>query len=225
LQTSPDTWPPAVRLWWKLIRFGFRLLYNEMAWTYDLVSWTVSLGQWRTWQRAALRYLTEPGSGIILELAHGTGDLQIDLAGAGHTAIGIDLSRTMGRIASRKLRRRGTRPALARARAMQLPFAAGQFPAVVATFPTEFIIRRETLAEVARVLRPGGRLIVVVNGSLVSRSVVARFIEWLYTITGQRGPWPGDPLTTARECGFSARMVVDELPTGSVTLAILDRLA
>ncbi|MCZ7544410.1 MAG: hypothetical protein M5R40_13175 [Anaerolineae bacterium] len=41
------------RLWWALVRFGFRLLYNELAFTYDLVSRVVSLGQWRAWQRAA----------------------------------------------------------------------------------------------------------------------------------------------------------------------------
>ena len=32
------------KTWWSLIRFGFRLLYNEMAFTYDTVSWVVSLG-------------------------------------------------------------------------------------------------------------------------------------------------------------------------------------
>jgi hypothetical protein len=44
-------------LWWRLVRFGFRLLYNEMAFTYDAVSAVVSLGEWRSWQRAALNFL------------------------------------------------------------------------------------------------------------------------------------------------------------------------
>ncbi len=37
------------KLWVGLIKFGFRLLYQEMAWTYDWVSWLVSLGEWRRW--------------------------------------------------------------------------------------------------------------------------------------------------------------------------------
>ncbi|MCB9446672.1 MAG: class I SAM-dependent methyltransferase, partial [Ardenticatenaceae bacterium] len=47
-------------LWKKLIRFGFRLLYNELAWTYDAVSWLVSLGDWRSWQQAALPFVLGP---------------------------------------------------------------------------------------------------------------------------------------------------------------------
>ena len=37
------------RLWWRFVRFGFRLLYNEFAWTYDFVAWVVSFGQWKAW--------------------------------------------------------------------------------------------------------------------------------------------------------------------------------
>jgi len=156
--------------WWTLSRFGFRLLYNEMAFTYDVVSWTVSLGQWRDWQRTALPHLDAPSAGPVLELAHGTGNLQIDLRRAGFQAVALDLSRTMGRIADRKLRGWGWRPRLVRARAQALPFAAGHFAGVVSTFPTEFIIAPATLAEIFRVLRPGGRLVVVFNGILTGKT-------------------------------------------------------
>ena len=73
------SWPR--RAWRSLLRFGFRLLYHELAWTYDLVSRVVSLGQWRTWQRTALEHLAARRGDPILELAHGTGDLQIDRPG------------------------------------------------------------------------------------------------------------------------------------------------
>ncbi|MER3543218.1 MAG: hypothetical protein C4311_01115 [Chloroflexota bacterium] len=63
-----------------LLRSAFRLLYNELAWTYDWVSQAVSLGQWRSWQRASLARLRGPR---VLEVAHGTGDLLLDLAEAG----------------------------------------------------------------------------------------------------------------------------------------------
>ena len=67
--------------WWALVRFGFRLLYNELAFTYDTVSWVVSLGAWRCWVDAALAHLD--GQSPVLELAHGPGNLHIDLALAG----------------------------------------------------------------------------------------------------------------------------------------------
>src|SRR5512144_2064080 len=90
-----------------LLRFGFRLLYNELAWTYDFVSWSVSMGQWRAWQRTALPYLY---GGRVLEVGHGTGNMLLDLLSLGFTPVGLDLSRGMGRIARRKLRRvSGTR--------------------------------------------------------------------------------------------------------------------
>lgn len=94
------------KFWWRFVRFGFRLLYNELAFTYDIVSWFVSLGEWRAWQRSALRHL--PPTGRILELAHGTGNLQLDLHAAGYyQTIGYDLSPYMGQITRYKLERRG----------------------------------------------------------------------------------------------------------------------
>src|SRR5258708_31450629 len=91
--------------WWSLVHFGFRLLYNEMAFTYDSVSWIVSMGEWRSWQRAALKHLNVGPGTRVLELAHGTGNLQIDLHAAGLNPIGLDFSPYMGRIARDKLTR------------------------------------------------------------------------------------------------------------------------
>jgi len=112
------------RLWVGLIRFGFRLLYNELAWTYDWVSVAVSWGQWRRWQRAAIPRLTGPR---VLEVAFGTGDLLADMATAGLAPFGLDLSPQMTRIAAGKLQRKGLRVPLCRGRAEQLPFRSAAF--------------------------------------------------------------------------------------------------
>lgn len=167
--------------WWRLVRFGFRLLYYEMAFTYDLVSWFVSLGEWRCWQRTALAELPGAEAGTVLELAHGTGNLQLDLQAQGYRSIGYDLSPQMGRIARRKGVQR-----LARGRAQQLPFGSEAFAATVCTFPTPFIIEDDTLAEAYRVLVPGGRLVVVPSGVLTGQGVLRAGLERLYEITGQR---------------------------------------
>src|SRR6185295_2766775 len=106
----------------------------------------------------------------ILELAHGTGELEIDLYNAGFRVIGYDLSPYMGRIAQRKLKAQGIKANLVRGMAQKLPFQDGAFSAIVSTFPTNFIFAPETLNEVHRVLQPQGRLVIVPGGSLIGGS-------------------------------------------------------
>jgi ubiquinone/menaquinone biosynthesis C-methylase UbiE len=175
-----------IKLWWRLVRFGFRLLYNEMAFTYDLVSKVVSLGEWRCWQRGGLKHINVQRGSLVLELAHGTGDLQLDLSSTGYRTIGYDLSPYMGRITQRKLTKHNIKAKLSRGKAQTLPFKDNLFDAVICTFPTPFVFEQETLREVHRVLKPNGRFVIVINGVLTGGGAVKQFLEWLYRITGQR---------------------------------------
>ena len=198
--------------WWRLVRFGFRLLYNEMAFTYDLVSNVVSLGAWRCWQRAALKHLTAQTGTLVLEIAHGTGNLQLDLLGAGYRTIGYDLSPYMGRIAKAKLTQHGYLAKLARGKAQQLPFQDGAFAAVVSTFPTDFIVQTETLREVYRILQPHGQFIIVPNGVLTGGGVSGAGIEWLYRVTGQRDESTSSFKDFFTPYGFEAEMFAEPCP-------------
>jgi ubiquinone/menaquinone biosynthesis C-methylase UbiE len=212
-----------ISLWWRLVRFGFRLLYNELALTYDLVSSVVSLDQWRDWQQAGIPQLGLERGQSVLELAHGTGNMQIDLLAAGYHPVGLDLSRTMGRLAQRKLYRRGLPARLVRATAFRLPFGSRSFAAVFSTFPTDFFIQPQTLAEVWRVLKPGGRFVVVINGLLTGRQIHARILEWLYRVTGQRGPWPGEPQKRFEAAGFTYEYRIEERAHSQVIMIIASR--
>jgi ubiquinone/menaquinone biosynthesis C-methylase UbiE len=194
------------RLWRDFLRLFFRLLYNELAWTYDLVAWMVSLGQWNAWGRVAIPYLVphqRPRDGQVLELAHGPGHLLMAMARHGLNPVGLDLSSHMGRLARRRLKKAG-RPSipLVRGRAQALPFPDSYFERVVAAFPTDFILDPFTLREVARVLRPRGRLVVVAWVWVGGRDLFSRFLRWLYRVTGQGEPLPSGSEAIVTQVGF-----------------------
>jgi ubiquinone/menaquinone biosynthesis C-methylase UbiE len=121
----------------------------------------------------------------VLEVGFGTGDLLIDLAESGYSPYGLDSSIRMVRIAMRKLRRKGLSVPLCRGYAQALPFADESFDSIASTFPSSFIFDPASLAEMKRVLRQGGRLVVVREARLMGQSLLSRFVRWLYLITGQ----------------------------------------
>lgn len=170
-------------IWIRLITFGFRLLYNELAWTYDIVSWLVSLGQWRQWQASAIPFLSGEA---VLEIAHGPGHMLLELDRIGYDVVGFDLSPYMSRIAFRRLRRNDSAATILRAQVQQMPFMGSSFDSVLATFPTTFILDPATLEQLHRVTKPDGRVVIVPQARLSGSGLIIRFLEWLYTITGQK---------------------------------------
>lgn len=214
MTAKPET--KRTNLWWRLVHFGFGLLYHQLAWTYDAVAWLVSFGKWRAWGQTALLHLTGEK---VLELGHGPGHLLATLVSQGFKPVGLDLSPHMSRLARKRLRRLSlANLPLVRAPAQELPFAANTFDSVVATFPTSFIIQLDTLAEIARVLRPAGRLVIVAGARLTGRDPLSRFVEWLYRITGQREIPPGDSwLEPFAQAGLAVSVVlVDPGPTAPI---------
>ena len=178
----------AAAVWWRLISLGFKLLYNQLAWFYDPVSWTVSMGRWRRWQRTVWTYL--PPAGRILEVGSGPGHLLVDLSSAGYQPVGLELSPAMLRLVRRRFGRLSLAIPLCRGNAGSLPFAPRVFDAVVATFPTAYVYDPHYLGEVARVLRPGGRLVIVQMAYFERQGLLSGPLAWLYKITGQSGPGP-----------------------------------
>jgi ubiquinone/menaquinone biosynthesis C-methylase UbiE len=209
-----------------LIKLGFHLLYYQMAWTYDTVAWSVSFGQWAAWRRLALPHL-QPGP--TLELAYGTGALFLEMTRAGYQPVGIDLSPYMARLAVQRLRHHKLSLCLSRARAQALPFPTHHFANVIATFPTDYMLAGDTMAEVYRVLRsatggsPPGRLVVVFEGQLRGRWPIRPFIDWLYKITAQRSLPPSKPLGLLNTSGFEARWEIVEREGALARLLIAEK--
>ena len=173
------------RFWRRLIQFSFHLLYNEFAFSYDAVSRLVSLGRWRAWQRSVLRQLDSDISGPVLELAHGTGDLQLDLLRFKYRTVALDLSPRMGQIAKRKLANHGLSTDFLRADVFTLPFKADCIPAIVCAFPTAFIAQASALSEMHRVLKANGCAFIVLSGILSGGGLLRWIIKLLYRLTGQ----------------------------------------
>jgi ubiquinone/menaquinone biosynthesis C-methylase UbiE len=156
----------------RLLKLAFESLYGPFAWAYDWVSKTFFLGQWGAWQRSAIPHLTGKR---VLEVGMGTGNMQIALTQAGYEAWGVDLSAQMLRQATAKARRHRLPPTrMLRAAANALPFPAGYFDSTVSTFPSEYISDPRTLSELRRVLKPGGRVVVVPGAWLKPKGAHAR---------------------------------------------------
>ena len=200
-----------------LLRFGFRLLYHELAWTYDVVSWLVSLGEWRRWQQAVLPFVQGER---VLEIGHGPGHMLLALQQAGFAVIGLDLSPQMGRLA----RRRAPNVPLVRGRAQGLSFAAGSFDTVLATFPTEYVVDVRTLTAVSHVLGQHGRFLIIPEGHLTTTDPLTGFIEWLFRITGQREGGDWEPyLARFRAAGFGVTVQQIDFERSAVTVIVCEK--
>lgn len=188
----------------RLLGFFFHLLYHQFAWTYDLVAAGVSLGRWKSWVLKAQPYLR----GRVLEIGFGPGHLQAALNKDGLEVFGLDESRQMGRQARRRLRRLKYPVRLINGYAQLLPFPGNCFDRVAATFPSEYLFEAQTLREIRRVLRPGGRLVVIPSAWITGQGWLERLAAGLFRLTGQGGAietvLPGMKRRIA-ESGFEVR--------------------
>lgn len=184
----------------RLLACLFEFLYGPLATWYDIISRVGFAGEWRRWQRAVLSFVDD---GPLLELGVGTGELLPHLAATGFNPVGLDRSARMVDIARRKLAPRGLGNRLVRGDATALPFRAEVFGGVVATFPSGYIVAPETWREVERVLRPGGRFAVALDGVLapdsVGRALRASVFRLLYGRRPARLLWNDTAGLQARE--------------------------
>ena len=133
--------------------------FDPVAPTYDRLNRIMTAGLDRRWRRRAVRELSTSNFQLsILDVACGTGDLTLDLLRRGHRVTGVDLSEQMLALARRKAE--AARFQLADAEA--LPFPDASFDAVTCAFGIRnFVHLEKGLDEMLRVLKPGGRLVLL----------------------------------------------------------------
>lgn len=152
-----------------------RLLFDRIAPRYDLLNHLLSFGIDRRWRLAAVRELALAGAGRILDAATGTGDVALSITSAYPRAevVGVDLSMKMLRAAVPKLLPAEGRITLLQASCESLPLASETCDAAIIAFGIRNVLQRQVaLQEFFRVLKPGGRL-VVLEFSLPTKPLLA----------------------------------------------------
>lgn len=140
-------------------------MFDRIAGRYDLLNSLMTAGLHHSWrQRAADRADVSPGDSV-LDVCCGTGDLSFELArrvSPGGHVVGSDFSEQMLDLAREKALDRGSPVRFEWADALQLPYDADRFDAVTVGFGVRnFADREQGLREMARVLKPGGRLVIL----------------------------------------------------------------
>lgn len=140
-------------------------MFDRIAGRYDLLNSVMTAGLHHSWRvRAADRAGVGPGDSV-LDVCCGTGDLAFELAdrvAPGGRVVGCDFSEQMLDLAREKAAERGAAVRFEWADALQLPYDADRFDAVTVGFGVRnFADRDRGLREMARVLKPGGRLVIL----------------------------------------------------------------
>ncbi len=130
--------------------------YSRLARPYDVA--VKLLPGWKAWLSSALPHIRGPR---VLEVSFGTGWLLTRYAAAVESH-GVDLNERMVRIARRNLRLAGIDAELIRANVEMLPYSDGVFDTVLTTMAfSGYPDGQRAMSELYRVLRPGGRIVMV----------------------------------------------------------------
>lgn len=135
-------------------------MFARIAGRYDLLNRGLSLGVDRGWRARAVRRCGPVRGRIVVDTCTGTGDLAIAFARAGARVVGVDFTPQMLALAPGK---RGASSVLfVQADALALPFAGGAADVCCVAFGIRNLAdRRAGLGEMARVVRPGGTVLVL----------------------------------------------------------------
>jgi demethylmenaquinone methyltransferase / 2-methoxy-6-polyprenyl-1,4-benzoquinol methylase len=136
---------------------GVRRMFDRIAPVYDPMNRLMTAGLDRRWRRETAAAVVQPGD-RVLDVCCGTGDLALAASEAGGRVTGLDFSAPM----LERARGKSSEIDWIGGDALALPFADGSFDAVTIGFGLRNLPNVERgLAELRRVLRPGGRLAIL----------------------------------------------------------------
>jgi demethylmenaquinone methyltransferase / 2-methoxy-6-polyprenyl-1,4-benzoquinol methylase len=151
-------------------------MFDEVAARYDLTNDVLSLGQDRRWRKAVVDAVGAGPGERVLDLAAGTGTSTAAFAERGAEVVACDFSLGMLQVG----RERRPEMAFVAGDALRLPFADGSFDAVSISFGLRNVNDVDkALAELHRVTRPGGRLVVCEFSAPTWRPFRTVYVEYL----------------------------------------------
>lgn len=174
-------------------------LFATIATRYDLINDIQSLGAHRRWKRRVAKLAAVKSGDSALDLCCGTGDISFALADQGATVTGLDFSEAMLAVANRrnpqpaipappKQSEDGCNPQFIQGDAQKTPFANDTYDAVTVGFGLRNLASWESgLDEMARVAKPGGRLIVLDFGkpdNALWRGIYFTYLKLLVPLLG-----------------------------------------
>jgi demethylmenaquinone methyltransferase/2-methoxy-6-polyprenyl-1,4-benzoquinol methylase len=135
-------------------------MFDSIAGRYDLLNDVLSLGQDRYWRRVVAAAVAAVPGEVVLDLAAGTGTSSLRYTAAGARCVACDFSLGMLRAGSRRQAERAAVSFVA-GDGLRLPFRDASFDAVTISFGLRNMADPDAgLAEMLRVTRPGGRLVI-----------------------------------------------------------------
>ncbi len=172
-------------------------MFDNIAPTYDRLNHLMSMNVDKLWRRHALKEIVDGTPQRILDVACGTGDSTISIARAaaeGTTVTGADISEGMMALVMEKAEKAGVgdRIDLQVADGENLPYGEGTFDRVTCAFGIRnFEHKEKGLQEFLRVLRPGGRAVILELS--VPQNKVVRWVYDLYFL--HILPWVGGSIS------------------------------
>ena len=164
-----------------------RALFATIADRYDFITVALSYGQDHRWKRRLIDFVGPPRGLRVLDLATGTGDIAFALAERGAEVVGLDVTRRMIELAHAKRDGRIAARFLV-GDMLALPFPSQSFDAVTVGYGLRNVPDLAVaIDEIARVVKPGGRLLSLDFNRPENRAVRWCYLAYLTVVGGALG--------------------------------------
>ena len=190
-----------------------RGVFDSVASRYDVMNDLMSMGLHRAWKAYTVAVANLRPGQQVLDIAGGTGDLARAFArkvGASGTVIHSDINEAMLRQGRDRLLDEGLVLPTMICDAEALPFATGRFDLVSVAFGLRNMTHKDkALSEMARVLKPGGRLLVL-EFSKVAKPLEKAYDWYSFKVLPRIGQWVAGDADSYRYLAESIRMHPDQ---------------
>lgn len=179
-----------------------RAMFAGIARRYDLLNRIISGGRDQAWRKRTVKMADLKGGEHVLDVCCGTGDLALMFTRAKRKPASVtasDFTPEMLTLAAAKATKAGVNLPLAAADALRLPFADAAFDVVSVGYGVRnFQDIDQGLRELARVLKPSGRLVIL--EATPAKGLIGRFANWYIN---RVVPWLGNVLTGSSDRAYS----------------------